>query len=175
MPVWSVPGNHENFGIERHLSLVTVMTGPIVFVAVACAALEELTCNCQLLDHEHSAGSADRACTNEIPVRTLWLTGNPTVGGGNRRGVVGTGLPGAIGRAQCKKGSVGRLQDVLPTHLIETKPFRKIECSLAYSPGGLESARRGKALAHGCTCGSNMGRWRDCCSSSGPHTRIEAG
>ena len=23
MPVWSVPGNHENFGIERHLSLVS--------------------------------------------------------------------------------------------------------------------------------------------------------
>jgi hypothetical protein len=23
MPVWSVPGNHENFGIERHLSLIS--------------------------------------------------------------------------------------------------------------------------------------------------------
>ena len=23
MPVWSVPGNHEIFGIERHLSLVS--------------------------------------------------------------------------------------------------------------------------------------------------------
>ena len=23
VPVWPVPGNHENFGIERHLSLVS--------------------------------------------------------------------------------------------------------------------------------------------------------
>ena len=30
-------------------------------------------------------------------------------------------------RAQCKKVQCRRLQDVLPTHFIETKPFRKIE------------------------------------------------
>ena len=42
VPVWSVPGNHENFGIERHLSLVSPHTSALRQGHVPAAPRAEL-------------------------------------------------------------------------------------------------------------------------------------
>jgi hypothetical protein len=88
--------------------------------------------------------------------------GGTAAQGQNRRGVVGTGYPGAIGRAQCKKVQCRCLHDVLST-LLSNQNLPEREVASPILREALKASVGAKRSRSG-TCGSVMGRWRDCCS-----------